>query len=347
MVHSLNIAPGYVHIFGPTTVLTVNPYFRLDTVKYSASPNAFADQPLTFGQSRRLNNFSVKADLSYVTGMHNAKFGVQLSHTLLTEGFNFAITDPTFNDPASPDFLPGLLPLDLTRGGQYFLFHGHTDIKQEAVYAQDNITIGNATASLGVRFDNYDGITEGRLVQPRLGFSYHIKSTASVLRASFTRNFETPYNENLILSSVTGAGGLANGTLGDTSNLPLRPGTRTQFNVGLQQGIGKYIVLDFDYFNKKTNNAYDFNALLNTSVFFPISWQKSKLGGGSLKFNLTNWHGLTAFMVAGHTRARFFPPETGGLFFNSDLPSADSALITIRSSNKPRTSNTRLNAGTN
>ena len=222
MVHSLNIAPGYVHIFGPTTVLTVNPYFRLDTVKYSASPNAFADQPLTFGQSRRLNNFSVKADLSYVTGMHNAKFGVQLSHTLLTEGFNFAITDPTFNDPASPDFLPGLLPLDLTRGGQYFLFHGHTDIKQEAVYAQDNITIGNATASLGVRFDNYDGITEGRLVQPRLGFSYHIKSTASVLRASFTRNFETPYNENLILSSVTGAGGLANGTLGDTSNLSLR-----------------------------------------------------------------------------------------------------------------------------
>src|ERR1041385_8155773 len=319
VVHSLNIAPGYVHIFGPTTVLTVNPYFRLDTVKYSASPNAFADQPITFGQSRRLNNFGVKADLSYVKGMHNAKFGVQLSHTLLTEGFNFAITDPTFNDPASPDFLPGLLPFDLTRGGQYFLFHGHTDIKQEAVYAQDNITIGNATASLGVRFDNYNGITKGRLVQPRLGFSYHIKSTASVLRASFTRNFETPYNENLILSSVTGAGGLANGTLGDTSSLPLRPCTRTQFNVGIQQGIGKYIVLDFDYFNKNTNNAYDFNALLNTSVFFPISWQKSKLDGGSLKFNLTNWHGLTAFMVAGHTRARFFPPETGGLFFNSDL----------------------------
>jgi hypothetical protein len=25
-------------------------------------------------------------------------------------------------------------------------------------------------------------------------------------------------------------------------------------------------------------------------------------------------------MTAGHTRARFFPPETGGLFFNSDLP---------------------------
>jgi hypothetical protein len=141
-----------------------------------------------------------------------------------------------------------------------------------------------------------------------------------VLRGSFTRSFETPYNENLVLSSATGAGGLANGILGDTSNLPLRPGSRSQFNAGFQQAIGKRFLLDFDYFNKRTNNAYDFNVLLNTSVAFPISWQKSKLDGASLRLNLTNYHGLTAFTVAGHTRARFFPPETGGLFFNSDLP---------------------------
>src|SRR5437764_3547744 len=320
LVHSLNIAPGYVHIFNATTVLTVNPYYRMDNFKYFASPNAFADQPMSFSQSRRLNNIGVKADLSYVKGRHTAKFGVQLQHTLLTEGFQFGIQGPDVNNPASPDFLPGLRAFDLTRGGNYFVFHGHADIKQEAVYAQDNVTIGNATATLGVRFDNYNGITKGRLVQPRLGISYHLKSTATVLRASLTRNFETPYNENLVLSSATGAGGLANGVLGDTSNLPLRPGTRTQFNVGFQQAIGRYIVLDVDYFNKKTNNAYDFNTLLNTSVAFPISWQKSKLDGASFKFNLTNYKGLTAFTVAGHTRARFFPPETGGLFFNSDLP---------------------------
>src|SRR5437870_371117 len=320
IVHSLNIAPGYVHIFSPTTVLSINPYYRLDNVKYFASPNPFSDQTITFGESRRLNNVGVKADLSYVKGRHNAKFGVQLSHTFLTEGFQFGITDPQFNDPASPDFLPGLLPFDLTRGGHQFLFHGHTDIKQEAFYAQDNVTLGHATASLGLRFDNYDGITKGRSLQPRLGLSYQIKSTGTVLRGSFTRNFETPYNENLVLSSVTGAGGLANGTFGDTSNLPLRPGSRSQFNAGIQQAVGRYIVIDADYFNKRTNNAYDFNVLLNTSVTFPISWQKSKLDGASLRINLTNYKGLTAFMVAGHTRERFFPPETGGLFFYSDLP---------------------------
>src|SRR2546425_11775755 len=221
LVHSLNIAPGYVHIFSPTTVLSINPYYRLDNVKYFASPNPFADQPITFNESRRLNNVGVKADLSYVKGKNNAKFGVHFSHTFLTEGFQFGITDPEFNDPASPDFLPGLLPFDLTRGGTPFLFRGHTDIKQEALYAQDNVTLGHATLSMGVRFDNYNGITKGRLVQPRLGISYLVKRTGTVLRASFTRNFETPYNENLVLSSATGAGGLANGILGDRKSTRL------------------------------------------------------------------------------------------------------------------------------
>jgi len=321
IVHSLNIAPGYVHIFSATTVLSINPYYRLDNVKYLASPNPFSDQTITFGESRRLNNTGVKADLSYVKGKNNAKFGVQLSHTFLTEGFNFGITDPDFNDPADPTFLPGLLPFDLTRRGKPFAFHGHTDIKQEALYAQDNLTLGPATLSMGVRFDNYNGITKGRLLQPRLGISYLVKRTGTVLRGSFTRNFETPYNENLILSSATGAGGLANGILGDTSNLPLLPGKRTQYNLGFQQALGKRIIIDGDYFNKRTNNAYDFNVLFNTSVTFPISWQMSKLDGVSLRINLTNYKGLSAFMVAGHTRARFFPPESGGLFFNSDLPS--------------------------
>jgi hypothetical protein len=320
LVHTINFAPGYVHIFGPTAVLTVSPYYRLDNVKYSASPNPFSDQPITFSESRRLNNVGVKADVSYVNGRNNAKFGVQLSHTFLTEGFQFGITDPNFNDPASEGFLPGLLAFDLTRGGNPFAFRGHTDIKQEAFFAQDSLTLGNATVMLGLRFDNYNGITHDRLFQPRLGVSYHVKRTGTILRGSYTRNFETPYNENLVLSSATGAGGLANGIFGDTSNQPLQPGRRNQFNLGFQQALGKYVIVDGDYFNKRTTNAYDFNVLFNTSVVFPISWQKSKIDGVSARINLTNYHGLSAFMVAGHARARYFPPESGGLFFNSDLP---------------------------
>ena len=126
------------------------------------------------------------------------------------------------------------------------------------------------------------------------------------MRGSYTRNFETPYNENLVLSSATGAGGLAsNGTLGDVSNQPLRPGNRNQFNVGFQQSIGKHLLVDADYFHKLTRNAYDFSALLNTPITFPISWDKSKLDGVSVRVDFTNYKGLSAFMTAGHTRAGY------------------------------------------
>src|SRR5260370_6385206 len=123
------------------------------------------------------------------------------------------------------------------------------------------------------------------------------------------------------MSRATGAGGLPNGILDDTSNQPLRPGRRNQFNFGFQQAVGRYVIVDADYFNKRTTNAYDFNVLCKTAISFPISWEQSKLDGASVRVNLTNYKGLSAFMVAGHTRARFFPPESGGLFFNSNLPS--------------------------
>ena len=320
LVHTINIAPGYVHTFSPSLLLTINPFYRLDVVKYFPSADPFSDETQTISQSRRLNNVGIKADVAYNHGIHNVKVGVQVQHTFLTEGFQFGITDPAFNDPTSEGFIQGLAPFDLTRGGHLFTFHGHTDVKQEAVYAQDLMTIHDLSLNLGVRFDNYNGISHGNSWQPRVGVAYHLKKTNTVLRFAYSRTLETPYNENLILSSAAGAGGLGDGILGDATAQPLRPGTRNQYNTGIQQGIGRYIIVDADYFWKYTTNAYDFNVILNTPITFPISWSKSKLDGVSVRVNLANYKGLSAFFVAGHTRARYFPPESGGLFFNSDLP---------------------------
>ncbi|MBV9242057.1 MAG: TonB-dependent receptor, partial [Acidobacteria bacterium] len=320
-VQSLNLAPGWVHIFNSSTVLSINPFYRHDDVKYFPSANPFADQTTTISQHRTLSNYGLRGDVSYASGIHNMKFGGQATWTGLSEQFGFGITDPNFNDPASPDFIPGLLPFDLTRGGTLFNFSEQKTISQQAAYAQDTISLRNGlTASLGVRFDNYHGISQGHSIQPRFGLSYHIKSTNTVLRASYTRNFETPYNENLILSNITGGNGLADGILGSATTGTLKPGNRNQYNFGVQQGIGSHIVADFDYFIKRTNNAYDFNVLLNTPITFPISWSQSRIHGYSVRFDYTNWKGLSAFFRAGHTVAEYFPPETGGLFFNSDLP---------------------------
>lgn len=342
LIRSFNIAPGYTHLFSPSTLLAANAFVRQDRIGYFPSANPFADTPVTLGQQRRLTNTGLKADLSYVKGVHNFKAGAQWMHTFLSEDFRLGVTDPTFNavclgstglpitdptvlDPActgdgqqpNSAFNPGLLPFDLSRGGRLFSFKGRTDVKQEAFYAQDALTLHDLTLTLGIRGDVYNGLINDGSAQPRIGISYSIKPTNTVLRASYGRMFPTPYNENLILSSATGRGGLATNVFGALASAPLRPGSRNQFNVGLAQALGRRLAVDAEYFWKFTKRDYDFDVLLSTPLAFPIQWRKSKIDGVSARINIPDYHGLTAYMVLGHVRSRFFGPEIGGVIFNS------------------------------
>jgi hypothetical protein len=123
-----------------------------------------------------------------------------------------------------------------------------------------------------------------------------------------------------VLSSATGAGGLATNVFGAAAAIPLQPGTRNQFNVGFQQSMGRNFTLDGDYFWKYTHNAYDLDTLLTTAIVFPIEWRKSKIDGFAIKFTMAPTKGFSLFSTLGHTRARIFGPETGGIIFNqSDL----------------------------
>jgi Carboxypeptidase regulatory-like domain len=313
---SWNIAPGWVHILNANATITVNPYIRQDQVRYEPSRDPFSDLPATVGESRRLTNVGIKADYAYINRHNNFKAGVEAQHTLLYENFFLGITQPGYVESSGS---PGLAPYDLTAGGELFRFNDHADIKEYGLYAQDNLTFGGLDLQAGMRVDFYRGITSGNSVQPRLGASYLVKRTNTVVRISYSKFYETPYNENLLLSSATGAGGLANNVFGAFGETPLRPGTRNQYNVGLQQGIGKHVVVDAGYFWKYTHNAFDFDNLFNTPLSFPIEWRKSKIDGAAVRVTLTDIKGFTAYTVLGHTRARFFAPENGGLIFNSPL----------------------------
>ena len=328
-----SVAPGYQHTFGAHALLTVNPYIRKDQVNYYASRNPFADTPATQDQTRELLNWGTRADIAATEGHHNLKFGVDLKQTRLFENFDFGVTDPSFNAPcvdtvrltspaqctaaglqANTAFSAGLAPYDLTRGGRLFTFRGAANISQYAVFGQDSITEGNFQFNIGFRFDRYDGLVSKTSPEPRAGVAYNIKKTGTVLRASYARTFETPFNENLVLSSATGSGGLAQKVFGSNS-VPIQPGFRNQFNAGFQQAIGKFILIDGDYFWKYTHNAFDFADLLNTTLAFPISWHNSKIDGFTGRIGTTNIKGFQAYWTVGHSRARYFFPENGGLIF--------------------------------
>ncbi|HET8925548.1 MAG TPA: TonB-dependent receptor [Candidatus Acidoferrum sp.] len=340
-INTFNIAPVWTRLISTTTLFTFGGFVRHDQFDYYPSGNVFADgtglipggSSATLNQQRKLTNAGLRTDVSYVKGIHNVKAGVTLQHTFLTENFNFGITDPSFlpslvdsnnlpcfntatNQPIDAP-CTDLFPFDLSHphaGAGLFAFRGHTDVKELALYLQDAITKGNWAFNVGLRADVYRGIVHDWQPEPRVGVAYNIKKTNSVLRVSYSRILETPFNENLILASL----GAANPVIvdvvgGQQGSTPIRSGQRNQFNAGFQQAFGKYVVVDADYLWKYTHNAYDFSAFANTPIFFPIAWKSSKIDGPSVRVSLPNYHGLTALVVLAHVRARYFPPQIGGL----------------------------------
>ncbi len=311
-VLTYNLGGSYQRSFGASTLLSVGPFARRDNVSYYPSGSVLLDTPATLDQRRSLTNWGLRADLSHVHSAHNLKFGTQIMQTRLNENFGLGITDPSLSDAQ-----PGLLPYDLTRGGSPLRFRGAGNVNQFAFYAQDSVSWRGFTATGGVRLDRYDGLSQATALQPRIGLSYLVKPTRTVLRIAYSRTMETPYNENLLLSSA--AGSLLSGVFGAFADQPLRPGNRDQYNVGFQQGLGRFLIIDAEYFWKFTRNAYDFDTLFNTPIAFPISWRKSKIDGVAVRISTPNLHGFRAATTMGHTRARFFGPENGGLIFNSPV----------------------------
>jgi hypothetical protein len=335
-IKTYNIAPVWTRLISSTTLFTVGAFVRHDQFNYYPSGNVFADgtglipggSSATLNQDRKLTNAGLRTDLSYVKGAHNIKVGGTFQHTFLTEKFNFGITDPNFlgaqvDAAGNPCFAGGvalaapctdLLPFDLTRGGTLFPFNSHTDVKELALYAQDTISKGNWAFNLGMRFDLYRGIVHDWQPEPRVGLAYNIKKTNTVLRVSYSRVLETPFNENLILSSLGASNPIITDVIGGSSlQSPIRSGQRNQFNAGFQQAFGKFVVVDADYLWKYTHNAFDFSTFGNTPIFFPIAWKSSKIDGPSVRVSMPNFHGLTALVVLAHVRARYFPPQIGGL----------------------------------
>ena len=230
------------------------------------------------------------------------------------------------NPNAAVPFVPILGCFDLTRAtpspndacsgtqSTLFPFRGRADIKELALYLQDTISVGNWAFNVGFREDLYRGIVHDSQPQPRVGLAYNVKKANSVLRVSYSRILETPFNENLILASLGASNPVIVDVIGGASlQQPIRSGQRNQFNAGFQQAFGKQVVVDADYLWKYTHNAYDFSAFGNTPIFFPIAWKNSKIDGPSVRVSMPNFHGFTALVVLAHVRARYFPPQIGGL----------------------------------
>ncbi len=346
-INTYNISPTYTHIISNDSVFNLGAFLRRDSYGYYPSGNPLADlgpiQTSSISQYRTLANAGVHADYSYVKGVNNLKIGAQYEQTFLREHDNLGVVSPTYNSPcvdSSSNPLPGftdpsqcagagqvsndpsdggtylavLAPYDLTRGGAFYKYHGHTDVKELALYIEDEIKAGNWDFNLGLREDLYNGLTDANQTEPRLGVAYNIKPSATVLAVSYARTLETPFNENLVLSSSGCSDAVLNPLLACAPGVSgtLDPGFRNEFHASLQQAFGKYAVFGGEYIWKYTHNAFDFSILGNTPIFFPIDWHNSKIPGYALHVEVPNLHGFSAYTVMSSVAARFFPPQSAG-----------------------------------
>ncbi len=322
-------------------------------------------QRQTVAQQRTLLNGGAIASVSYTKGINNWKAGIMYEQTFLNENDQVGIIDATYNAPclngnavpvngftnpsqcAAAGYQPNiasnpnapnsalyplfnnvLLPYDLTRGGVLFPYVGHTDVKELAMYVIDNINLRNWSFNLGIRGDFYNGLSTANQAEPRVGISYNVQKTNTVLRVSYARTLETPFNENLVLSSLGCGAPVLNPLLACSSTdlTRLVPGFRNDFHAGQQQAIGRFLVIDGEYIWKYTHSAYDFSVLGNTPITFPIEWHNSKIPGFALRASVPVYHGLSALVVMSSVAARFFNPQSAGA---GAVPSAPTGVFRI------------------
>ena len=310
-------------MIGSKTVLTANGFVRHDHLTYTPSADPFADTPATVSQDRTLTNFGVKVDVDVRWPAITTSSSAGRSRaTKLHENFTFGITDPDRRGRSptrTATSIQALAPFDLTNGGSTARSTTSRFDRSSNRRPTSRTTSRPAMrrSSSACALDHYDGLTSTTLVQPRLGVSYAVPGSGTVLRASYGRTMETPYNENLLLSSGCGA------------ERPVRrqrrrchPARATRASSASSRRFGRWVVVDFGYFNKHTDNAYDFGVLFDTPIAFPIAWDHSRIDGFTGRINLVEHDGFSAFVVMAHTNAIFSPPGVGGIL----LEEADGRL---------------------
>jgi hypothetical protein len=344
-----------------------SPDLQLNTVAQNRTlTNAGVRAVLSYVKG--INNIKAGFTFENTALSENDKFGIVdptvnavcLNLADLSPDTNPALTDPTqctagaglvanTGQGSVPAFIPLLGCYDLTRlaplpasdgcpAGQtssgLFTFNGSANIKETALYVQDVVTLKNLSLNLGLRGDIYRGISSAQQLEPRLGVAYNIKQTNTVLRLSYARTMETPFNENLVLAST----GCNNPVIFDlqssvpggqcvSSSVPaLGPGHRNEFHAGFEQAFKKYLVVDAEYIWKYTHKAFDFSVLGNTPITYPIEWASSKIPGYAIRASVPDFHGFTAFVVMSSVAARFFTPQISGIGATPPTPGGASVF---------------------
>jgi hypothetical protein len=308
---------GWLRTLTPVSTIESTASYRTNIAQLFPSAG---DTPVTAGQARHLSTLTLNTRYTRILGPHTLRAGADWQHTPVSENFSFAITNPAFNAPFDPGFRETLLPYDLTRGGRRFHFSAMAAGNLYSGFLQDNVRFGRFSLALGLRYDNYRFLVNGAQLQPRLGVAWHLRETGTVFRASYNRNYQTPPNENLLLSSSEHAAALAPAAvreaLGDNVVVRIRPERQNVYEVGIQQALLGRASLNLAYYHKNSRDQQDNDNFLNTGIIFPVTLSRIRVNGVEARLVLPEFSRISGSLSVTHAKAVSTPPFTGGLFLN-------------------------------
>ncbi|MGE4083374.1 MAG: carboxypeptidase regulatory-like domain-containing protein [Vicinamibacterales bacterium] len=284
------------------------------------TPSA-GDTPVTAAQDRRLSTLSLTTRYTRAAGPHVIRAGVDVQRFPVDERFSMGLTSPTFNVPGSGGFNEALLPYDLTRGGGLFVFDDARTGTQASAFVQSTWRLQDLTVNIGVRHDEYRFLVTGRQFQPRVGLSYKLPGRDVVVRASYNRNYQTPPNENLLLSNSEAASRLAPASVREAlggAYQPIRPERQDVFEVGSQLSIAGLMTFDAAVYRKVSRDQQDNNNFFDTGIIFPTTLKRITVTGAEARLTLQPRRGVSGTLSATTGRAISSPPFTGGLFLGQD-----------------------------
>jgi hypothetical protein len=322
-----NYNVGWQSVMSTNSVLDVTAFGRI--ARFTLYPSE-GDTPLNSESNRSLDNYGITPSFSMTSGVHEIKVGAVYKRYPINEHFRFAITDPAFNDPESPDYNPNIAPYDLTRGGTFFDFRQAKTGTYCAGYLQDNIRWKGLTLNLGIRYEHNQLVVTDSQFEPRVGIAYYISSSGTVFRGSYNRVVYTPEYENILLSSSAEAAAIVPPAVQDSRPLgggvlPVRSERQNAYTIGVQQALGSKLRFDADVWWRRGTNAGDQDQFENTGVVFPLAFAEGRHNGWDVRLDLAKTAGFSGFVSVGHVHAIYVPPPAGGLFLDQGAVDAITA----------------------
>jgi len=287
---------SYRHTFSSHAVANLRGMVRDNANDFNSNANS---TPIEVFQHNRFREGYFKGDITINHGRHEIKAGVESDNIFLHENLSYIISDPTQFDNGTPP--------------TFSFLASRPDLEQSA-FVQDQIRLGDWNVSAGLRWDHYQLLLNRQAVDPRFSIARYFPAAGLVLHFSYDRVFQTPSFENILLSSSTAAT-----TLDPTSlQLPVQPSEGNYYEAGLTKAFFKNFKLDANYFRRLVSNYADDDQIDNTTISFPIAFQKAIIYGAEAKVDLPDWNHFSGFVSYSYEVGNAWFPVTGGLFLGGD-----------------------------